>query len=151
MFWIVVLVIHGLLAIALLGAVTHQAVSLFGKPARTGFAQSYAAVRSRVFTNAIIALYALTFVMGSWLYTFYRYAIRPVLEDLGAETYVGLFEYKEHVLAIGLCMMPAYWLLWHRVPITEQMGARRAVTVLIAVTVWIGLLAGHLVNNARGI
>lgn len=150
MFWIALLIVHGLLAIALLGAVTHQAMSLFGKPGKKGFVASYAAVRSRLFTNAIIWLYVLTFAMGSWIYTFYRYAVRPVLEDLGAESYVGIFEYKEHILAIGLCMLPSYWLLWQRVPLTEQQGARKALTMLLAISVWIGLIAGHLVNNAQG-
>jgi hypothetical protein len=151
MLWIGLLLIHGLLAIALLGSVTHQAVSLFAHGREQGFVHGYAAVRSRVFTNAIIILYLLTFFVGSWIYTFYRYAIRLVLEDMGSEVYVGIFEFKEHVLSIGLCMLPAYWLLWQRVPLTEQRGVRKALTLFLAASVWIGLIAGHLVNNARGV
>ena len=151
MFWISLLIIHGLLAFALLGAITHQAVAAFRSGGKAGFVASYAAVRGKLFTNAIIWLYLITFTFGSWIYTHYRYTVRPILEDLGQESTVGVFEYKEHILAVGLALLPAYWLLWQRVPIGEARGARKGVTLFIAVAVWIGFLGGHIVNNVRGL
>ncbi|CAN5478389.1 hypothetical protein BH10PSE12_BH10PSE12_34300 [soil metagenome] len=151
MLWISLLIIHGLMAFALLGAVTHQAASLFWTRGKRDFIESYASVRSQLFTNGIIILFLLTFTMGSWIYTNYRYTVRPVLEDLGYAGYVGIFEYKEHVLAVALCMLPAYWLLWKRVPLTEQTLARKALTLIVTLSVWIGFIGGHLVNNARGL
>ncbi len=151
MFWIMLLIIHGLLAFALLGAVTHQAASLFWSRGKTGFVESYATVRAALFTKAIIVLYLLTFTLGSWIYTNYRYTVRPVLEDLGQEAPVGIFEYKEHILAVGLALLPVYWLMWQRIPLSQQKGTRRALTLFIAVSVWIGFLGGHIVNNARGL
>jgi hypothetical protein len=151
MFWIILLIIHGLLAFTLLGAVTHQAASLFWSRDKTGFVESYVAVRAGLFTNAVIVLYLITFTLGSWIYTHYRYTVRPVLEDLGQETPVGIFEYKEHILAVGLALLPVYWLMWRRVPLGEQQRTRRALTVFLAVSVWVGFLGGHIVNNARGL
>lgn len=151
MFWTTLLIVHGLLAVGLLGAVTHQAFSVARSPGEGSFIASYGAVRSRLFTNPIIVLYLLTFLGGGWIYAQYRIAVRPVLEDLGAEHYVGLFEFKEHVLAIALFVLPSYWLLWQRVPLDQQRSARTALTWFVAACVWIGLIAGHLVNNAKGL
>lgn len=151
MFWIALLIIHGLLAFALLGAVTHQAASLFWWRGKTSFVESYATVRASLFVRPIIVLYVVTFTLGSWIYTNYRYTVRPVLEDLGQKTPVGIFEYKEHILVVSLALLPVYWLLWQRIPLAQQNGTRRALTLFIAVSVWIGFLGGHIVNNARGL
>ncbi|TZG27219.1 hypothetical protein [Sphingomonas montanisoli] len=152
MFWVSLLIVHGLLAVALMGAVTHQAVAVFrSRGGKAGFVESYATVRDKMFTNAIIWLYLATFVVGSWIYTHYRYTVRTILEDLGQESTVGIFEYKEHILAVGLALLPVYWLLWHRIPTAEAKGARKGVTVFIAIAVWVGFLGGHIVNNVRGL
>lgn len=151
MLWLFVLLGHMLVAITLVGAITHQMVSVVWRPRRRGFVSRYGAVSSAAFTNAVIAIYLVTFALGSWLYTDYRYKARPVLEDLGLERAVGLFELKEHMLAVGLMLLPAYWYYWRRVPHDRQRVTRAALTLIIGVSIWVGLLGGHVTNNARGV
>ncbi len=70
-FWTTLLIIHGLLALALLGAITHQTVSLWW-PVRApvgSFVGRFRAVPSTSYVMAIIVLYLVTFVMGAWIYT----------------------------------------------------------------------------------
>src|SRR5512133_848244 len=113
-FWTTLLIIHGLLAIALLGAITHQTGALW-LPARAAvgnFIGRFRAVPSHSYVMAIIVLYLLTFVLGAWIYTHYRYTSRLALEQLRFFKVVGLFEIKEHVATIGLIVLPAYWAFW---------------------------------------
>ena len=147
------LIIHGLLAVALLGAITHQAVSVWW-PARAGaggFVDRFRAVRSASYTNAIIALYAVTAVIGGvLLYPTYRLTVRVLLSQLRLNAANGIFEFKEHLVAIGLGLLPAYWYYWRQPLAPEQAGARRALTALLALIVWWSFLVGHVLNNIRG-
>ena len=88
-FWTTLLIIHGLLAIALLGAITHQAVAVWlpVRAAAGGFVGRYRAVPSHSYVMAIIVPYLLTFVMGAWIYTHYRYTSRLALERCGLIPY----------------------------------------------------------------
>lgn len=151
MIWTVLLLLHGLVAAALLGMVTHQAFSVLFRGRKTSFAGSYVAVRSLLFTNAIVITFLVNFALGGWIYTRYRYTARPVLEDLDRQAYVGAFEFKEHLLAIVLCTLPAYWLFWNKVPPGERSMTRTILTLFVGGGVWIAFLIGHLVNNVRGI
>jgi hypothetical protein len=99
---------------------------------------------------AIIVLYALTFVMGAWIYTQYRFTARLALEQLRFFKTVGVFEMKEHLATIGLILLPAYWAFWRRPLSAEYAGARKQVTLLLALLVWTNFLIGHIANNARG-
>ena len=151
-FWTTLLIIHGLLAIALLGAITHQAVAVW-MPVRSragNFVTRFRAVPSTSYVAAIIVLYLGTFVMGAWIYTQYRFTSRLALEQLRFFKTVGVFEMKEHVATIGLIVLPAYWAFW-RQPLSEDCAeGRKSVTLLLAVFVWANFLIGHVVNNARG-
>jgi len=147
------LIIHGLLAVALLGAVTHQALSLWW-PARAGprgFVANFRAVRAAAYTNAIIALYAVTAVIGGiLLYPTYRLTVRVLLVQLRLNVANGVFEFKEHIVAIGLGLLPAYWYYWRQPLAAEHAGARRALTAMLALIVWWSFLVGHVLNNIRG-
>src|SRR3984893_18799580 len=99
---------------------------------------------------AIIVLYALTFVMGAWIYTQYRFTAGLALEQLRFFKTVGVFEMKEHLATIGLILLPAYWAFWRRPLSAEYAGARKQVTLLLALLVWTNFLIGHIANNARG-
>ena len=151
-FWTTLLIIHGLLAVALLGAITHQAVAVW-MPVRAkagNFVTRFRAVPSTSYVAAIIVLYLATFVMGAWIYTQYRFTSRLALEQLRFFKTVGVFEMKEHVATIGLIVLPAYWAFW-RQPLSEDCAeGRKSVTLLLAVFVWANFLIGHVVNNARG-
>jgi hypothetical protein len=151
-FWTTLLIVHGLLAVALLGAVTHQAVALWW-PVRVLSASFVARVRAVPgisYVWAIIVLYIVTFVMGAWIYTQYRYTSRLALEQLRFFKTVGAFEVKEHVATIGLILLPAYWAFWRRPLSADYAAARKQVTLFLAILVWLNFLIGHLVNNARG-
>ena len=150
--WTTLLVIHSLLAVALLGAITHQAVELWW-PVRApsgSFVTRYRAVPSASYVWAVIVLYVVTFVMGAWIYTHYRYTARLALEQLRFFKVVGSFELKEHVATIGLILLPAYWAAWRNPRSADEAAARRQMTLALALVVWANFLIGHVVNNARG-
>jgi hypothetical protein len=147
------LIIHGLLAVALLGALTHQALSIWW-PARAGgrnFGASFRAVRAATYTNAIIVLYALTAVIGGvLLYPTYRLTVRVLLVQLRLNVANGVFEFKEHLVAIGFGLLPAYWYYWRQPLAAEAAGTRRVLTAMLAFVVWWSFLVGHVLNNIRG-
>ena len=147
------LILHCLVAVALLGAATHQAMSCWwpARAAGTAFLTRFRAVKAANYVNAIIVLYVLAFVLGAWIYPTYRITVRPVLEDLHIGAANGAFEFKEHIEAIGLGLLPAYWYFW-RVPLApEHDTSRRALTLILALFVWAGFLIGHVLNNIRGL
>jgi hypothetical protein len=148
----VLLILHGLIAVALMGVVTHQAFAVLA-PARTagGFVTAYRAVSAARFTNATIVMYIVTFVLGGWIYPAYRVSARVWIETARLWPISGLFEMKEQVLAIGLAMLPFYWLVWRDPRDEETRTARIATTTILCVIVWYSFIAGHVVNNVRGL
>jgi hypothetical protein len=148
---IFLLIVHGLVAVALMGAVTHQACAAAWprKPGQTDFVSRFRGVNGVGYVNAVIVLYLITFIIGGYIYIFYRIEVRPPLEVLGDLPTIGLFEIKEHFLAIALGMLPAYWYYWKRRP--ENKAARVGTTLVLAFAVWIGFIFGHIVNNVRGL
>lgn len=151
MIWTWLLVAHDVVAAALLGMVTHQVAGILFRGRKTSFAGSYSAVRALLFTDAIVVTFVVNFALGGWIYTRYRYTARPVLEDLDLRAHVGAFEFKEHLLAVALFTLPAYWLFWHKVPFGERSTPRTALTLFVGCSVWVAFVVGHVVNNARGI
>lgn len=151
--WLVLLIIHGLLAFLLLGAITHQVVSAWA-PARAKvghFVDRFRAVRAASYVNAIIVLYLVTAILGGWIYTNYRISARLTLEQGAYWKTFGAFELKEHFVALGLGLLPAYWYYW-RAPLAEEQARTRLIlTTLLAFIVWWGFLVGHLTNNVRGL
>ena len=150
--WIVLLVVHGLLAFGLLGAITHQVVAVWAplraKPGH--FVDRFRAVRSAGYVNAVIALYITTAIVGGFIYTFYRISARLTLERGGFWWTFGAFELKEHIIALGLALLPAYWCYW-KLPGDEHARTRALLTTVLAFIVWWGFLVGHLTNNVRGL
>jgi hypothetical protein len=146
------LILHGLLAVVLLGGITHQAMSV-AWPSRNkkGIVSSYRAVSGSVYTNANIVLYLATATLGGTIYPAYRVGVRTYLENARLYSAVGSFEIKEQFIAVGLGMLPLYWLLWRRPPENGARAARIAVTVILCCIVWYGFLVGHVLNNIRGL
>jgi len=146
------LIVHGLLAVALLGAITHQALSVWlpaRKPAGS-FVGRFRSVPATSYANAIVVLYLCTAALGAIIYTEYRVSIRVVLEQLDLWKANGAFELKEHFVTVGMGILPAYWYFW-RVPLLGEHARTRAMlTALLAFVVWWNFLAGHIVNNIRG-
>jgi hypothetical protein len=146
------LIVHGLFAVALLGAITHQTASAWlpaRKPAGS-FVGRFRAVAAASYTNAIIALYVCTALLGAIIYPEFRVSIRGVLEELDVPAAMGAFELKEHFAVVGLTVLPAYWFFW-RVPLSEEhTRTRRVLTGILAFITWWNFLVGHVVNNFRG-
>jgi len=145
------LMVHGILAVFLLGALTHQAFAVAWKPARgdQNFFANYRAVRAERYVTAVVVLYLVTYFVGGFLlYPEYRYLARPLLEQLHKNAIVGSFEIKEHFMTVGVVLLPVYWYLWKN-PQTSTM-ARNLVTIVLTLLVWYGFIVGHLVNNSRG-
>jgi hypothetical protein len=146
------LILHGLLAVALLGAITHQAFSTTKRPsARRTFIDKYRGVSAASYANAVVILFVVTCIGGALLYPPYRLDVRPTLEDLDLRAANGVFEIKEHLAAIGLGLLPAYWFFW-RLPLApEGAVARRYLTWILAFIIWWNFLVGHVLNNIRGL
>jgi hypothetical protein len=147
------LILHGLIAVALLGAVTHQAVSVArGRPgSRQTFVGKFGGVAAHSYSNAIILLFVLSIVAGALLYPDYRLDVRPTLEDLDLRAANGVFEIKEHLAAIGLGLLPAYWFFWKQPLTPENAGTRKYLAWILAFIVWWNFLVGHVLNNIKGI
>lgn len=145
------LLVHGLLAVTLLGAVSHQALSvLWPTTDRASAWVRFRAVPAAPYTNMIVLLYVLTAVMGAVIYPIYRVDVRELLEQLSERSTLGLFEIKEHVVAIGIGLLPAYWYYWRGAGAGQHPMTRKILTGLVAASVWWGFLIGHIVNNVKG-
>jgi len=147
------LIVHGLLAVALLGALTHQAAAVLVPATRpaASFGGRFRAVAAPGYANAIVVLYVLTALLGAIIYGEYRISIRIVLQELQMRAANGSFELKEHFAAIALGMLPAYCWSW-RQPASDAAAARtrKMLTTLLAFVVWWNFLVGHILNNIRG-
>jgi hypothetical protein len=146
------LILHGLVGVALLGALTHQSVGLFTRAGTRleGFTARYLAVRPTAFSTAIAALFALDVLLGAVIYPAYRIDIRISFEDMGLAWAVGLFEMKEHAAGIGLGLLPVYLVMWRPLQGDAPVLDRRMITLLLALVVWFDFLVGHVLNNIRG-
>jgi hypothetical protein len=150
-YWTILFIIHALLAVALLGALTHQAASVFA-PARTtgGFVTHFRSVAGSRYAGAVCVLWIIAFIFGGWIYTKYRIYVRIPIEEQGFWKTQGVFELKEHLTTIGLGLLPFYWYLWKNARDSALTSARKWLTVLLAVICWYAFLVGHIVNNVRG-
>ena len=113
---IALLIIHGLVAVALLGAITHQTHGRHGRGAREArfVLGRFRTVPSASYANAIVLLYAVSALLGAILLLYFRVDVRPALEQTGHWQALGLFDLKEHFVAIGFALLPAYWVCWPR-------------------------------------
>jgi|SRR5262245_6328909 len=148
------LLIHGLLAAALLGAITHQGLSVWYPPraASKSFFGRFRAVNVAAYTNAVIVMFVIeAFIGGVLLYPSYRVSARVVMEQLRLAAPVGIFDLKEHFSTVALGLLPAYWYYWRRPLAAEHANIRRFLTSIIAFAIWWNFLVGHFTNNIRGL
>ena len=145
------LILHALVSVGLIGAITHQALSTYRRPAPAqSFIGRFTAVPGASYTNAIIVMFVLNVILGSLVYPQYRLDVRTSLEDLNMRAANGVFEIKEHLAAIGMFMLPLYWIYWRTPLKAEFAGARRWLTTILAFVVWWNFLVGHVLNNIKG-
>jgi membrane-bound metal-dependent hydrolase YbcI (DUF457 family) len=119
------------------------------RPGQSGLVARARGVNPAGYVETIIILYVIEFAIGATLYPTYRVLARPPLQDLQLTYVIGLFEVKENFAAIVLATLPAYWYFWKKAP--DYKTTRAALTAIIFVVVWYNMIAGHLVNNARGL
>jgi hypothetical protein len=146
------LILHGLVGVALLGAISHQTVALFRRrQARSGsFIDRYTGVDKRIFTIAVLCLYPACLIIGAVIYPAYRLNVRIPFEEMSLGWAVGLFELKEHFAGIGLGVLPMYAYTWRKESGDEHRRDRIALTLLLTFIVWWDFLVGHVLNNIRG-
>src|ERR1700690_558956 len=146
------MIVHALLGVGLLGAITHQAFSVgrSGGAKRT-VADRYRAVHAPAFLNTVILLFMVTSLAGGLLYPRYRIDVRTTLEDLQLRAANGLFEVKEHFAAVGLGVLPAYWLFWRPPLVLEYAATRKYLTWILAFIVWWNFVVGEVLNNIKGL
>ena len=144
----VLLIVHGLLAVALLGAITHQAASVLWPATRPAgsFTGRFRAVAAPGYANTVVVLYVLTAILGAVIYAEYRISVRVVLVEMKLDAANGSFELKEHLAAIALGILPAYWWSWRQ----PDGRLRTPLTAILAFVVWWNFLVGHVLNNIRG-
>jgi hypothetical protein len=145
-------IIHGLVAIALLGAITHQTLATWAPTgARPGsFFGRFRSVPSASFANAVVVLYAISALLGAIVYLYFKTDIQPDLERDRHWQALGLFDLKEDFVSIGLGLLPAYWICWRQPLGGDHQRTRAALTAIVAFIVWWGFLVGHVVNNIMG-
>ena len=77
----VLLIIHGLVAVALLGAITHQTLATwapFGDQPSSFFSR-FRSVQSASFATAVVVLYVVSTLLGAILYFYFEIDIEPNL------------------------------------------------------------------------
>jgi hypothetical protein len=148
---VVLLIAHALFAVTLLGAITHQTIGVWtpAKRPAASFVDRMRSVSPAGYAGAIIVLYIATAALGAIIYPNYRLNVRIVLEQMQLPKANGSFELKEHFVALGLGMLPAYWYFWRQAA-TDYGRTRAVLTALLAFIVWWGFIVGHVLNNIRG-
>jgi hypothetical protein len=151
-FWSILLFVHFVLAVGLLAAVTIQAVMVL-MPARqvAGHYVERGPVPAAAYTTLIVVLYVLQALMGAWIYVKYRTYVRIPMEAFKHWWTVGSFEFKEHIVSMGLGLLPAYWYFWRQPQSMDYDNVRRWITVFLALSVWYSFIVGHVANDFRGV
>jgi hypothetical protein len=148
-FWTI---LHGILAMALLGAITHQGLAVwFTRRPAQNFVDRFRAVSADRYANAITLLYVVTFALGAFIYPTFVLDVKGSLNDTGMRKTIGVFQLKEHLAVIGLIMLPAYWQLWRAGVFDNDVSARKLLTTFLMLNVWWDLVVGHVLNNIKGL
>jgi hypothetical protein len=154
LFWRILLFCHFGMAVTLLTVVTLQAVTVL-LPARQAavgnFIERVRPIPATTVTALIVILYVPTFLLGAWVYIKYRTYVRIPMEQERYWWTVGAFEIKEHVVSMGMALLPAYWYFWRDPHSAEFARERKWLTLFLAVAVWYAFLVGHTANDYRGV
>jgi hypothetical protein len=107
-------------------------------------------VPSPVFTNAIVVLYVVSWLLGAVVYLYFKIDLQPRLERDHHWHAMGFFDLKEDFTVIGLGLLPAYWFCWRQSADSQDHLIRAAPTLLLAFIVWWSFLVGHVMNDIGG-
>jgi len=155
-FWKISLFLHFIVAVALLAAITLQAALVLAPaPAPQLAGASGGGLRPLLLSppsaTLIVILYVVQALLGAWVYIKYRTYVRIPMEGLRHWWTVGAFEFKEHIITMGLAVLPAYWFFWRDPASQEHATIRKWLTVFLMISAWYGLAAGHTANDFRGV
>jgi hypothetical protein len=147
------LILHGLAAVALLGALTHQALAAAARTdsRRRSFLSRFRVTDGALYSNAVAILFIVVMALGAVLYPQYRLSVRPMLQTMDMRGANGVFELKEHFSALALLMLPAYWAVWRQPFLPEYRIARRWLTWAMAGSVWWNFVVGQALVAIKGI
>ncbi len=144
------LILHALLAILLLGSMTHHVLLtvpyLWGKFRKLRL--------EKIYVHVVAVSYSLTFAVGALIYPNYRYHVRDQYFDAHHPWASNLFDIKEHWAGIGLGLMIAFWLLSRQV---QPQSDRRLLLVYVflsvslTVIVWFNLISGLWLTAIKGV
>ncbi|HEY3319514.1 MAG TPA: hypothetical protein VGP72_03450 [Planctomycetota bacterium] len=138
-----ILVLHALSAVVLIGSLAHLAWrALRGTLAARGLQNQW-----------VLWSYIVTFVSGVLIYPTYRYYVRALYFERaeGLKPANFFFEVKEHLSALGLILLLAYWLISRIADEKEVVRFRRVSAVSLFVIVLYGYVASLVLNNLKGI
>src|ERR1700691_2851300 len=81
--WSILLMIHGIMAVFLLGAITHQAVGVAWLETKKGrmVVSAVRGVNGTNYTNVVAILFVVRCALGTLLYPTYRANVRTVLQE----------------------------------------------------------------------
>jgi hypothetical protein len=151
--WITLLILHGVGAFLLLGALTHQTISVW-VPIHvhvSSFFDRTRAVSAKNYSVAIIWFYIATFVLGMIIYPEFKLTANNILVAQHWEKSLASFEFKEHVAAFGLALLPAYYYYWRPPLAKERDFVRAMLTSVLTFISWAGFIVGHVLNNIAGL
>src|SRR5258708_37523389 len=152
-FWKVFLFLHFALSVAVVATVPLQSAAAL-MPARQAagpFIDRFRPVPAVSYAALIVILYVLQALIGAWIYIKYRTYVRIPMEGFRHWWTVGSFEFKEHVVTMGIALLPAYWYFWQQPQSEEHAAVRKWLTVFLALSVWYSFLVGHVANDFRGV
>ena len=146
------LILHGLVAVALLGAITHQTLAAWAPSGAHphSFFGRFRTVQPAGYANAIVVLYVGAALLGAVVYLYFKVDIQPNLERDRHWHALGILDLKEDFAAIGFGLLPTYWVSWRR-PLADERGrTAAALTTILGFIVWWSFLVGHVLNNIMG-
>lgn len=144
------LIAHALLAVLLLGSLTHNLlISL------TYLRGKFSKIRlEKLYVKVSFVAYLLTFGLGAVIYPNYRYYVRERYFDVSLPWASNLFDIKEHWAGIGLALFVAFFLLSRQI---DPRSDRRMLffyvflSATLAGIVWFGFISGLLLVSYRSI
>jgi hypothetical protein len=153
-FWTTLLIFHGLVSVALLGALSHQAMAVLRPTNPTtkepNFFDAFRSVKASKYAKPICIFWVISFILGGWIYAEYRINVRIPIEQQELYKTLGAFEFKEHLVVLGLAMLPIYLFSWAHYQNRLYASLRKYTTLFLTIVCWYAFLTGHIVNNVRG-
>ena len=138
------LVLHALTAMALLGATTHlvivKALRWRGRPKER---------LEALYSRLIAPLFVGAFILGLAMYPHFRVDVRARFLDSQQPWASNLFDFKEHMAALGLPLAVALFFLARRGPASRPVADLFAV-VLWAIVAW-AAISGLIITSVRGV